>query len=231
VSEGSDSKVKISSPIRGGEGKQTSMPIKSRKQREAELARTSFLEAAVQVFSKKGYHGATMDEIARLAGYSPGAIYRYFQGKDDVLLGVIKCIGERFLDQIREEPPVKLAFIDRLRWFAVRHIQLADEHREFFVTFVEHNPAVGWDRTTELGAKACQFMDEMLAGIADLMSLGVDEGVLRPGDPKRYGRVFMALLKGMDESWPDGERPIPATEWVEQIIDIFFHGVATPKES
>lgn len=207
------------------------MPIQTRKQREAELARTSFLEAAVQVFSRKGFHGATMDEIARLAGYSPGAIYRYFQSKDEVLLSVIRRLGERFTAQTREEPPVKLAFVDRLRWFAVQHVQLGDEHREFFVTFVAHNPAVEWDRTTPLGTAACQFFDDLITGIADIMSLGIDEGALRPGDPRLYARIFMALMKGMSESWPHGERSTSPAEWVEQIIDVFFHGVATPKES
>jgi len=206
------------------------MPIQTRKQREAELARTSFLEAAVQVFSRKGFHGATMDEIARLAGYSAGAIYRYFPSKDDVLLGVIKRLGESFIAQAHEEPPVKLGFVDRLRWFAVRHVQLADAHREFFTTFVAHNPAVDWDRTTKLGAEACQFFDELTAGIANIMAIGVAEGVLRPGDPVHYARILTALMKGLGEGWPNGDRPTPAADWVEQVLDVFFHGVATPKE-
>ncbi|TNF37746.1 MAG: TetR/AcrR family transcriptional regulator [Deltaproteobacteria bacterium] len=206
------------------------MPLNSRKQREAELARTSFVEAGVQVFSKKGFHGATMDEIARLAGYSPGAIYRYFHSKDEVLMAVIERIGERFLEQVREEPPVRLDFVDRLRWFAIRHTQLADDHRDFFATFVVNNPAVEWDRTTTLGAKACQFFDDLVTGIAGLMALGIEEGVLRPGDPKRYARLFTSLMKGMAEGWPADQRTTPVAEWVEQIIDIFFHGVATPKE-
>lgn len=56
-----------------------------------EARRRSILEAATCVFSQKGVESATMAEIARLAGISPGAIYRYFESKNALARG---CISE-----------------------------------------------------------------------------------------------------------------------------------------
>jgi len=56
-----------------------------------EARRQSILDAAASVFSKKGMEAATMAEIATEAGISPGAIYRYFENKEELALG---CMSE-----------------------------------------------------------------------------------------------------------------------------------------
>ena len=52
-----------------------------------EARRQSILDAASRVFSRKGVELATMAEVAAEAGISPGAIYRYFENKDELALG------------------------------------------------------------------------------------------------------------------------------------------------
>lgn len=46
------------------------------------------VEAATKVVARRGFHAATVDEIAREAGYSVGALYSNFDGKDDLFLAV-----------------------------------------------------------------------------------------------------------------------------------------------
>lgn len=50
-----------------------------------EEAKTKIVKAARIVFAKKGYHAATMDDIAREVGVSKGALYSYFRSKEDLL--------------------------------------------------------------------------------------------------------------------------------------------------
>lgn len=56
------------------------------KQVLTEERRTQILEAAAQVFSDHGYHGATIRQIAERAGLAEGTIYLYFSSKRDLLL-------------------------------------------------------------------------------------------------------------------------------------------------
>lgn len=205
-------------------------PNPSRKERETALARQSFIDAAVSVFSRKGFHGATMDEIARTAGYSPGAIYRYFPSKDDVFRAVVTRLGEEFIDQAAEEPPVSLAFVDRLRWFVVRHLETALAHRDFFVTFVARNPIVEWERTSEVGADACAFHDRFIARLSNLMQLGVDEGVLAAGDTREYARVLVALIRALASEWlMTGAAPeASVADRADRVIDVLLRGLAAP---
>jgi len=50
-----------------------------------EKRRRQILEAAFQCFSKKGFHGSTMRDICRRSGLSPGAVYSYFRGKEEIV--------------------------------------------------------------------------------------------------------------------------------------------------
>ena len=47
--------------------------------------RREILEAAVRCFARRGFDGTTMQDVADEAGLSKGALYRYFEGKDDVV--------------------------------------------------------------------------------------------------------------------------------------------------
>ncbi|GCE31590.1 TetR family transcriptional regulator [Dictyobacter alpinus] len=56
--------------------------------------RKQILDAATQVFAEKGFHRATIKEIARVAGIADGTIYTYFASKDEVLLAVLDRLNE-----------------------------------------------------------------------------------------------------------------------------------------
>src|SRR6516164_5207930 len=56
--------------------------------------RNQILDAATQVFAEKGFHRATIKDIARVAGIADGTIYTYFSSKTDVLLALLNRLNE-----------------------------------------------------------------------------------------------------------------------------------------
>ena len=60
----------------------------SRKESQSQT-RTDLLDAALEVFSRRGYHAASVDEIAAEAGYSKGAVYSNFSNKEELFLALI----------------------------------------------------------------------------------------------------------------------------------------------
>ncbi|MBE1530324.1 TetR/AcrR family transcriptional regulator [Actinomadura algeriensis] len=64
----------------------TGLPTRGERQ---EQTRAALVEAARDVFSRDGYHGAGLGEIARIAGYTRGAVYSNFDGKADLFLAVM----------------------------------------------------------------------------------------------------------------------------------------------
>lgn len=56
--------------------------------------RTQILDAATTVFAEKGFHRATIKDIARVAGIADGTVYTYFASKTDVLLAILDRLNE-----------------------------------------------------------------------------------------------------------------------------------------
>jgi len=61
-----------------------------------EEAKSRILDAANKVFAEKGYHEATMDDIAKHLGVSKGAIYLYFSSKEDLFEAMCKTAPQAF---------------------------------------------------------------------------------------------------------------------------------------
>lgn len=62
--------------------------------------REQVIAAAAEVFSTKGFHGASLEEIAEAAGYSRGAVYSNFADKTDVFLAVLDERMHRRITQV-----------------------------------------------------------------------------------------------------------------------------------
>jgi AcrR family transcriptional regulator len=72
------------------------------RERRLERTRSLLLDAAEQVFAEKGFMPATLDDIARAAGYSKGAIYKYFTTKEDLFLAASDRYWRRYFDNFAE---------------------------------------------------------------------------------------------------------------------------------
>lgn len=72
------------------------------RERRLEHTRSVLLDAAEEVFAEKGFTPATLDDIARTAGYTKGAIYKHFATKEDLFLAVSDRYWRRYFDNFAE---------------------------------------------------------------------------------------------------------------------------------
>ena len=62
--------------------------------------REAILDAAEQCFAASGFHGTTMQDICRAAAISPGALYGYFESKEDLISGIVERDRGKIADQL-----------------------------------------------------------------------------------------------------------------------------------
>src|SRR5438094_7823006 len=72
---------------------------RSREETRAETRRR-LIEAATEVFAELGFHGASVEVIAERAGYTRGAFYSNFDGKDDLFLAVYDKRAEAQVEEV-----------------------------------------------------------------------------------------------------------------------------------
>ena len=140
--------------------------------------RAELLDAAYRVFCERGYHGASLDLVAREAGYTKGAVYSAFASKADLFLAVydreadarqqrVEAAGAdpaEWLERLRTSRPWLLALLE-FRLAAARdprvNAAFAVRHREFVAALGE---AVGnEDAGVTVAAVANGFALEILA--------------------------------------------------------------------
>src|SRR4051812_4970750 len=80
------------------------------QERRRQHTRDLLLDAAEQVFAKRGFEGASLEEIAETAGYTRGAIYKHFGGKEELFLEANTRFNERYVQAFAElvEPSTSL---------------------------------------------------------------------------------------------------------------------------
>jgi AcrR family transcriptional regulator len=81
--------------------------------RRREMTRRHLMDAAATVFARDGFHGASLDDVAALAGFTKGAVYSNFTSKDDLFLAVFEDRYAREQDEMQrvlteEEQPYEL---------------------------------------------------------------------------------------------------------------------------
>lgn len=68
----------------------------------AQARRQQVLTAAAECFRRRGFHGASMAEIAKTAGMSAGHIYNLFENKDDVIAAIVERDRDEIVQRIQE---------------------------------------------------------------------------------------------------------------------------------
>lgn len=90
----------------------------------AQARQHQILQAAINVFAEKGFHRATIRDIAKAAGIADGTIYIYFENKTALLLGILNLVNE---SEQREDDLAQAETMDV---------------REFFRAYVSHRLSV-----------------------------------------------------------------------------------------
>lgn len=160
------------------------------------MTRRRLVDAAGKVFARRGYRGASVDEIASEAGFTIGALYSNFSGKEEVLLALldqeVARIGERIVaaGQAQDDPA------DKLRAAASEWMAFLGDEPELYALMVEFWTI--WVRDDELRPRHAERMDAVRRFIGGLIQEKADEmGIAMRLAPDQIGAVVVALADGL----------------------------------
>jgi len=159
--------------------------------------RAQIMEAARVCFGRRGFARSTIQDICKEAGLSPGAIYRYFKSKDDIVF----AIG----DESRE---MVLAMIEEMkgRHTALEILNLIGERFFGLLAQPAADPAILvypelWAETlrnAEMREHALRSLGAWRDALATLIEKGQAEGIFdREIDPKACAMVLIATFEGL----------------------------------
>lgn len=158
--------------------------------------RRRVLQAAAEVFASKGIDAASLDDVATAAGFSRGAVYSNFRGKDDLLVALLSA---RVADRVREA----LALVDS----ADPHADLPTRAAGVLTRHVRDEPGAYLlileflTRSARDGRLREQFVvtrREQRAQIAEtIRRYAAAEGVELSIPPDTFAVIVLALVNGL----------------------------------
>jgi AcrR family transcriptional regulator len=156
--------------------------------------RSALLESAARGLSRYGYGNLVLEEVARDAGYTRGALYHQFEDKEDLALAVIEWVNENWTREVggpaRQEPDPVAELIALARGHAV--FCRRDIARVVMALRVEFG---GQDHP--VGREIERILETGVERVARLITAGRKDGSIPPGPPARtVAQACMGALEG-----------------------------------
>ena len=189
------------------------------------------MDAAFRVFAQQGYRSTRLDEVAEAVGVTKGAIYYYFDGKEDLLRRAVQHRHRAIFTEIaaaleaeRAPAAARIRFVLRRVWqhwmepgwgLAVR-LMLGEVSLEFpalFRMWAQEGPIRGWSLVRDLieeGKKAGEFRPDVDAEVAARLVLS--------------GLMLQAALHVHLRL--DDLAPCDPDRILDSAVDVFLHGLA-----
>lgn len=181
--------------------------------------RTEILKSAAAAFRRRGYHGASVDEIASALAMTKGNLYYYFRNKEEILFACHEYSLDlllRLLDDVRAEgrPPEQ-----QLRRLVLGFVHLILDEL--------HGTALTLDLqalSPPLLRKVIARRDVVDKGIRRIIQQGMDEGHFAPGDPKMIAFAMMGAVNWIAK-WYDPAGPMTSDAIGEAFADYLIGGL------
>ena len=162
---------------------------------QQDVSRTQLLDAAEEVFGRKGFHETTLREVAELAEFSVGSVYSFFESKDDLFRQIFVRRGEEFMPSMRailDDADADL--VGQLHALIDFEIGFFRAHPRFGRLYLRYSNATMLSADREIDLVMRERYEEAMRLQAALFERGQAAGVFRAGDPEVLARLFSGLM-------------------------------------
>jgi AcrR family transcriptional regulator len=199
--------------------------MRAKAETASEFRCAEILDAARQVFAKRGFNQATVDDIAEAAGVAKGTLYLYFRSKDDIYMAALKQGVALMNEETRRRVEESVTAAAKIRAFIAARIEYCEKNREFFQIYhaefgkiLRHPADIGRD-FLEMYNQQARLLESVLreaAGRGEIRCLRTESTAFSIYDMTR-GLITQRLL---------GWSRAAVEEDVDFLFDLVWRGIA-----
>jgi AcrR family transcriptional regulator len=179
------------------------------------MTRDEILDAAAQIFRQKGFHAASMQDIAEAVSLQKASLYHHVSSKQEILLALLDRALEMLFERVSQISSQVMTPDEKIRQMMRCYLQSLTEHIDLAaVLLLEHRSL-----EPKLHARHVPNRDRFEALWRDVVKEGVQSGVFECHDPALSARSLLGVMN-WTITWyrPSGSLSI------DQIADHFAHG-------
>ena len=195
---------------------------------EAEVTKHKIMDEALQLFKNKGYDATRLQDIAKAADITRGAIYWHFKNKLDILATLMTDMRERFevgLKNFQEESGTAVEKLERvIRNIIAAHTTDA-RFRDLIIVMMSNYQIAEKLRKHRFKV---QFPTQFIELISGLARQGMDEGDIRRDiDPDEIAWLTLIMFSGSIVAHLKFPDAFKSSDKSDRIVDCFMHGIRT----
>lgn len=187
--------------------------------------RLEILEAAMTLFSKKGFERTTVDEIASCANVGKGTVYLYFDNKEEIFWAIIEKglleLEELLTDIITRSQDFQQQFYNLI----YANLSYVEDHLDFYRLFLKERLSVQLLRHEETSHLIREKHHRLHRRLAEFMQTGIDHGYLRPGNSEDYCIAVTGIITHFAAYWIMFDSSQPLTTKTDFILDLVLSGI------
>ena len=205
-------------------------PRALRKQRELEARRGEILSAAEGLFSKHGFFKTSMAEIAKVAQFAMGTVYRFFKSKEDIYISLVEAKVEELMSLMEERVSEANTATEKIQAVIKVKLAFADKNRDFFRIYVSEWSGFEWTIKSALGDRVWKRYLAQIQLVADLVREGIRKAEFRKIDPEDTSLAFHGMLNSTIYVWILQESPTKSLVAKGELLgSLFLNGIARQK--
>jgi AcrR family transcriptional regulator len=193
--------------------------------------REVILSAAEDVFGRRGYHGASLDEIAQSAGVSKALIYEHFDSKRDLHASLLEDHVAEIFRRLEANAQSGATGEDRLRGGVDAFLSFAEEHRQAWRALFRDaaDPEVA-DLIDRIQQQATGVITALMVSAPE--ARGAQDGA--PESIEMHAQLLSGAVQAL-ANWWHGHPEVPRSALVDRVVEFVWTGLervsATPPPS
>jgi len=192
----------------------------SRKEREQLRRRTEILQAALELFSQKGYHNVSMHEIAVRAEFAVGTLYKFFKNKEELYKEILMQTAMLFHSALSKALEEKGDEYARVKNYLKTKCKIFMENIlsvRFY--FAVSGAGVSFNVRRGLETELRSFYDQIIQKLAAVFEKGIQKEIFRPLDPYYLALALDSISNAFLFSWMEDPDKHPVdTDLIEKIF-------------
>ena len=169
------------------------------KQELSVVRKEQILEAAAVVFARLGFNKARMDDIVMEAGLSKGAVYWYFESKDEIITTILDRFLERELEDFKRISQGEGPIPDRFRTMMTMLASEMEKVSGLMPIIYEYYALAAREKT--IRKMVDKYISSYIDLLENLIKEGVDRGELKEVQTRDVALSLVALMEGCMLIW------------------------------
>lgn len=183
--------------------------------------RDRILQAALEVFAEKGYHGALVDDIVRASRTSKGAVYHHFPNKEALFLALVDEFAGRLAEAVATAIDGAHGALGKVEAALTAGLQAFAGHRELARILLLESVSLG----PAYQSKRLEIHERFASLIQTHLDEAVSEGSIPPLDARVATLAWLGALNEVVIQWLYRGKPDLLTEAVPALAPMLLRSI------